>query len=39
MHVYESLPELIGNTPILELKRSGSVWKPCWKRWGLRAGR
>ena len=29
MHVYESLPELIGNTPILELKRSGSVWKTC----------
>ena len=26
MHVYESLPELIGKTPILELKRSGSVW-------------
>ena len=29
MHVYESLPELIGNTPMLELKRSGSVWKTC----------
>lgn len=29
MHVYESLPELIGNTPILELKRSGGVWKTC----------
>ena len=29
MHVYESLPELIGNTPILELKRSGNVWKTC----------
>ena len=29
MHVYKSLPELIGNTPILELKRSGSVWKTC----------
>lgn len=29
MHIYESLPELIGNTPILELKRSGSVWKTC----------
>ena len=29
MHVYESLPELIGNTPVLELKRSGSVWKTC----------
>lgn len=27
MHVYESLPELIGNTPMLELKRSGIVWK------------
>ena len=26
MHVYESLPELIGNTPILELKRSGALW-------------
>ena len=26
MHVYESLPELIGNTPILELKRSGAIW-------------
>ena len=26
MHVYESLPELIGNTPMLELKRSGAVW-------------
>ena len=26
MHVYESLPELIGNTPILELKRSGAQW-------------
>ena len=29
MHVYESLPELIGNTPILELKRSGAVWHTC----------
>ena len=29
MHVYESLPELIGNTPMLELKRSGSIWKTC----------
>ena len=29
MHVYESLPELIGNTPILELKRSCAVWKTC----------
>ena len=29
MHVYESLPELIGNTPMLELKRSGSTWKTC----------
>ena len=29
MHVYESLPELIGNTPMLELKRSGSAWKTC----------
>lgn len=26
MHVYESLPELIGNTPMLELKRSGAIW-------------
>ena len=26
MHVYESLPDLIGNTPILELKRSGAIW-------------
>ncbi len=29
MHVYESLPELIGNTPMLELKRSGAVWNTC----------
>jgi cysteine synthase A len=26
MHVYESLPDLIGNTPLLELKRSGKQW-------------
>ena len=26
MHVYNSLPELIGNTPLLELKRSGQHW-------------
>ena len=26
MHVYDSLPDLIGNTPLLELKRSGQHW-------------
>ena len=26
MHVYTSLPELIGNTPMLELRRSGALW-------------
>jgi cysteine synthase A len=26
MHVYKKLPELIGNTPILELTHSGEVW-------------
>lgn len=26
MHVYESLPQLIGNTPMLELRRSGALW-------------
>ena len=26
MHVYESLPELIGNTPLLELQRLGKLW-------------
>ena len=26
MHVYNSLPDLIGNTPMLELKRTGTHW-------------
>ncbi len=26
MHIYQSLPELIGNTPMLELKRSEALW-------------
>lgn len=26
MHVHENLQELIGNTPMLELKRSGKLW-------------
>jgi cysteine synthase A len=26
MHVYKNLPELIGNTPILELERTGKLW-------------
>ena len=26
MHVYHALPELIGNTPMLELERAGRVW-------------
>ena len=29
MHVYDSLPDLIGNTPMLELKRSGALWNTC----------
>ena len=27
MHVYENLPDLIGNTPLLELVRSARQWK------------
>jgi cysteine synthase A len=26
MHVYKNLPELIGNTPILELEHTGKLW-------------